>query len=679
MLKINRLKINVITEEGEYYFDETFDKKINFIASRDNTCGKSSCIEAIFYCLGLEELIGGKNEKALKPVFRDKLEGENGSVKVLETKFYLEVENEKKEVMTFFRAANDNVFKSNLIRVYEGSILNRKSVNYYDTYVHLDGSATREKGFHRCLEKFIGFSLPNVFTYDGVERKLYLQVLFAALFIEQKKGWGDIFSGLPTYLKVKEPKKRVIEFLLGLESLENEKIKQRIKAEELDIKSEWDSLFRDINFVLNRNNCFIAGISDKPMIFCKEDIDSIIVNTKMQVEDCNDLNSYKKKLEEKLERLNCGNNTIAGNIDELEEKVNNKQEKLMKYEDKINNEKRMYIAEEGIILTLKNNIERIDRDIQNNKDVRKLEKYGSIQKWSISHGKCPTCGQNIDDSLLDVQNEEIELMDVEQNIKHLNEQKKMLEFSLKTHKAKLLNLKNDIEVSSNILIKERKALRSIRNDLYMEDKKISESKIRERIELENEIESIEEVEKYIEKKILEFKLISERFKKLKIEKAKLPKGRYTKSDLKKIKELKKNFKANLIKYRYKSTIDFEEIDIDKTKLLPVINGFDMKFNSSASDNIRAIWAFIVALLQTSIKESGNHPQILIFDEPGQHSIVANDMLSFIKSLDDINDMQCIIGITIKDEETMEVINELNKEDYKLIMIEDRSMRKLIEN
>ena len=39
----------------------------------------------------------------------------------------------------------------------------------------------------------------------------------------------------------------------------------------------------------------------------------------------------------------------------------------------------------------------------------------------------------------------------------------------------------------------------------------------------------------------------------------------------------------------------------------------MKFDSSASDNIRAIWSYTLALLQTSKKQIGNHPGVLIFD------------------------------------------------------------------
>ena len=72
------------------------------------------------------------------------------------------------------------------------------------------------------------------------------------------------------------------------------------------------------------------------------------------------------------------------------------------------------------------------------------------------------------------------------------------------------------------------------------------------------------------------------------------------------------------------------------KLLPIVNGFDMKFDSSASDNISAIWAFTFALMQTSFESKGNHPKIMIFDEPAQQSMIPKDMANFLKSLENFN-------------------------------------------
>ena len=74
MLKINRLKIVITTAQKKFGFDENFNEGINIISSYENTKGKSSIIESIYYCLGIEELIGGKNDKTLKSVFRNKIE-----------------------------------------------------------------------------------------------------------------------------------------------------------------------------------------------------------------------------------------------------------------------------------------------------------------------------------------------------------------------------------------------------------------------------------------------------------------------------------------------------------------------------------------------------------------------------------------------------------------------------
>ena len=52
MLKINRLRVEINTMRGLYGIDESFGDGLNFIASRENNCGKSSILDAIYYCLG---------------------------------------------------------------------------------------------------------------------------------------------------------------------------------------------------------------------------------------------------------------------------------------------------------------------------------------------------------------------------------------------------------------------------------------------------------------------------------------------------------------------------------------------------------------------------------------------------------------------------------------------------
>jgi len=190
MININRVKICVKTNEKEFGLDEVFDKKIVFVTSSDNTQGKSSFIEAIYYCLGLEELIGGKNEQALKPVFRSKLEYEGKEYFVLESEFMLQIKNQSDEVITLRRFGKREGKGSNLITVYYSDIDNifNAQTKSEDMYVHLAGSATNKKGFHRFLEEFLGFKLPYVSCYDDSERKLYLQIIFSAFLLNKKEG-----------------------------------------------------------------------------------------------------------------------------------------------------------------------------------------------------------------------------------------------------------------------------------------------------------------------------------------------------------------------------------------------------------------------------------------------------------------------------------------------------------
>ena len=97
MLRINRLRIEIKTANesngGVYGFDERFSSRLTFIASLSNTAGKSSVIEAILYCLGFEEIIGGRNEKVLTSVYKSIIHDGEQDWNVLESGMYLEISN----------------------------------------------------------------------------------------------------------------------------------------------------------------------------------------------------------------------------------------------------------------------------------------------------------------------------------------------------------------------------------------------------------------------------------------------------------------------------------------------------------------------------------------------------------------------------------------------------------
>ena len=76
-------------------------------------------------------------------------------------------------------------------------------------------------------------------------------------------------------------------------------------------------------------------------------------------------------------------------------------------------------------------------------------------------------------------------------------------------------------------------------------------------------------------------------------------------------------------------------------------------------------------------KGGNHPTVLIFDEPNQHSIVSEDMKNFFESIVELGkNCQTIVGITVKDSDTKEILANLKKDAYRLIDVKNKAFQKM---
>lgn len=673
MLRINRLRIEIKTANAEnggvYGFDEKFSSGLTFIASNNNTAGKSSVLEAIFYCLGFEEIIGGRNERVLTSVYKSTIHDGDKAWNVLESGAYLEISNGN-ETVTIYRAAKLETRDPRLVTVYYGDYdsIGNQSTQPEDMYLHDGGAATNEKGFHSFLESFLHIQLPLVQT-NGNNQKLYLQVIFSGLFIEQKHGWGDIFSGMP-YFGIRDAKKRVVEFLLGLDTFKNEREKNRLKSIKDAIISEWKNIFDDINRNAIRESCSVSGLPIQPKIMSDSDYKAIAVTTV----DKKSLENAISELQDEHDSIKCLKPRNIDNFDSLNKELQTISETIDSFEQKACECHEQIILSRSAVVQAERSLEIVTRDLRNNKDAAKLQSMGSVVGCKISKNICPTCNQKIDDSLLHLGND-IPIMSIEENIRHLEGQKSVLEFTRDSHKTNIEQLslvKNDLQAR---LVTLRRLAQTIRSDIYSTETEWSEFVVQKLVETESKIRGYVQLQSFIEQKLEEIRKLSERWKKYKEEYEKLPKKEVSDLDAEVIRAFKNNFVNNLRKYKYKSAPDIDAVDIPVETCLPLIDGFDMKFDSSASDNIRIIWSFTIALLQTSLAKRGNHPSIIIFDEPAQHSIVTSDMESLIQSVLDIKGLaQVIVGITLNNEELKQFIENLPEEDAKIINIGEQAFK-----
>lgn len=670
MLRIDRVRIEIQTEDGLYGVDEKFKDGLNFLASEDNTCGKSSILEAIYYGLGVEEIIGGKGEKVLTAAYKTYLESEDKKLYVLEAKVYLQISNGN-ETVTLYRAAKMENRDTKLVTVYYSDLDNIKQANLIeDKYVHMSNSATNEQGFHRFLEKFLHIELPKVPANDGTQRKLYLQLIFSGMFIEQKHGWGDLFSGMPI-LGIKDSKKRVLEFVMNLDTLNNEKRKEELKIEETRIKNAWGILIKDIMNACHRETCDIFGLPMKPCVLTKIDLTGIHI-----LKDKKNILDFIKQLKSERNEIEKIRPKVVDNFEELQRELDETERTIDSYEEDMKWLRERIVQEKSVIKVLSGNLEIIDNDLRNNKDAAKLRKLGSELNCLTSKNICPVCQQNISDSLLP-QVEGIEIMSIDENIRHLQAQKEMLEYARESHKQTSTDMDQRLQMLQGKVFTLRRLAKALRSDLYAVDDNLSEALVYKKIELQTRIDHLEGLIKFVEDEKNKFEKLSDDWKKYLQAKKELPQNKFSENDMKKIKLLREQFVDNLEKYGYKSVIDKKEISISEDNYLPVIEKFDMKFDSSASDNIRGIWAYTVALLQVSISMKGNHPTVLIFDEPVQHSIVPNDMEKFLDSIVQLGkNCQIIIGITVKDSDTQKIIDKIDAKNCHLIKVKNKAFQKL---
>jgi len=163
----------------------------------------------------------------------------------------------------------------------------------------------------------------------------------------------------------------------------------------------------------------------------------------------------------------------------------------------------------------------------------------------------------------------------------------------------------------------------------------------------------------------------------------LPKDTYVKSDLDRISLFEKKFRANAGSFGYESAT-ISEIEIDPSNLTPTLSQLelreirnDIKADSSASDFVRLIWSYLLALYQTSAEPSmrGNHPGFLLLDEPGQHSMRSISQHALLQLLSGERNLQSIVAASFDENESVfrEATDGLQ---YELIKWEGKILRPL---
>lgn len=263
-LRIRQLHLRVQTGEGLFGTRIAFGNGLVLLRA-ENTMGKSTCVQAIIYALGLEKMLGPSSAIPLPHVMTSYLEDGQKEIPVLESEVLLEIENHKGEFLTIQRTVVGGR-DPRLVSTWEGARLTNPTGSFTqrDYYVRDAGSALNEAGFLRKLAEFIGWELPTVRRFNGSECPLYLEAICPLFIVEQKHGWAGIQANLPTYFGIREMAKRCVEFVLNLDAARFIEERQRLEQEEAELKNRWKNLNNVAVANLKSVNGRVVGLPGQP-------------------------------------------------------------------------------------------------------------------------------------------------------------------------------------------------------------------------------------------------------------------------------------------------------------------------------------------------------------------------------------------------------------------------------
>ncbi len=648
MIKINAIKIEVNTSSGLFGAEYEFSEGFNIIRG-DNTSGKSSLFQSIIYCLGFEELIGGKNEKTMQSVLKDIVEYPKGtSHRVLQSFVLLEFKNERDEIVTVRRSVISSSRAPQLVDVYNGALLTgqNKALTSQPMFIHDKGGASDDiYGFHLFLEKFLCWDLPYVFNKIGEKRKIYIQQVAPSFIIEQKSGWSDFLATMPFY-SLTNKEARVVEFLLNLDVYENKQIRQNLITSKRILDDKWTRLFKQLTRFAERGGGKLINFESKPTILNDTNPISIILSEdsenysipdfiELQTEKLIELETriipkVSEKIEQneaKIDSITESINAVTLNYEMLSEEVGFDKDKLKRYESQL---------------------ESLKEDLRKNKGAQKVKKLGAELDSKMAIDLCPTCEQPIKDSLLPSDIAQNPML-IEDNIIFIEAQIKMIKVYIEGLEYNISGKEERLNRIRMNLSNKRQSLRELKRELIADDRLPSELEIEKKLNIKKKIEFytkyLDDFNEYLD----EAKHLSYEHEQLLKDSENLPKDFFSTTDRKKLDYLLSHFKRLLSEFDYKSkSSDF--IDISMDNYLPVaqkqfgddLKSYDLRFDSSASDFIRCIWAYTCSLYLSSNHFNANHPKLLMFDEPKQQDISLSHFRSFLTELSSYSGVQILL-------------------------------------
>jgi hypothetical protein len=631
MLRIRHLFIQINTDQGVFGTRQDFYDGLNVLRA-ENYKGKSQVVQSIMYALGLEGMQGPSHAVPLAHALTEYLDyyvdGKKLTAKVIDSMVSLEIENGKHQFLTVQRAIS-GPRNRHLMTVYEGRAITKREglSTARDYFVREGGAANSELGFHRLLTDFIGWDLPMAPRFNDVDCPLYLETIFPLLYVEQKLSWGRLPARYPTWFGIRDVGRRTVEFILGLDAysiaLERIVVQEEIKR----LRREWSATRSQTEKSASAVMANVSGLPVEPVPAWPPAVPPTIsvLRSGKWVPMADYLNNMRARYSD-LQAVEIPSTVnaepqIRAELAELEASLAAQERTVAALYEK-------FETDSAEAESLQQRIDGINDDLRKYKDLRKVRRMGSNDQPEVVNGHCPTCHQELADSLLDTAKKATP-MTVDQNVSFYEEQ---IQLFTAVHANAMKNIEigeRDLRAQRAEVTRLRERIRDIRETLVSASSSPSIEAISERIRLQEHIGRVEAQQQAFDEYMAalaelasEWLYVQERLKAL-------PSGALSEQDQKKIASLQDSFHRQLTRYKMGS-LDVGAVRISPGDYEPEVAGANLSADVAGSDLIRLHWAYLLGLLEVGTQETGNHPGLLIFDEPQQQSVDETDFREMLR-------------------------------------------------
>lgn len=616
--RLRALSLRVATDGGQFGADIALRNGLNVLAA-PNTSGKSTCIQAILFALGLEGMLGPGRDVPLPHAMTQSLQDLDGrEYQVRESYVVLEIEDESGDPIVIRRYSQHGSISDKLISVWHARLSDLRQgsdATRQDFYVRRPGAAQREAGFHHFLARRIGWTLPEVPTFNGSYVPLYLETIAPLWFVEQKRGWSGIQAQTPTYLQIRDVRRRALEFTLQLDAQERARRIEILIAAQADIASNWRATVAALQGEMMKLGLFAEGLAPRPA----EDWSSADVRVLYGSPDSwLPLDEHIANIRNAAERSAAPEVPTVGEVaDRDTTELNSLNARLREIAAVAAENARSLELEEQTVSDAQDRLEAVDEDIRRHRDLITLQELGSDLDEALTQHDCPTCHKPLDGVLLSPEDTP-SVLAAEASIRVLEGRRAMFRSLLgeargvvEARQARMTSLRaraNDIRAS----------IRAIKQDLTSAENTPSVAVLVERLTLN---QRQEELEAFHDRWLVGLESLDEmtaRWRVLAEQLRELRSSEFSETDRSKLTSLELSFQRQLGEYGFRSC-PVDQVGLSLDDYMPTHEGFELSLDFSASDGIRVIWAYLIGLLEVGNAFETNHPGVVVFDEPRQQA------------------------------------------------------------